>query len=123
MNGNKNQTMNGGNGNSNDVQYTSRKWKLILLVVLVATVAAFLPPLVSAWLLGAEKPLVILSGTEWVSIVTISVGAYFGANVWQKHVQRQQAYFDPDYSGVRGGGTAEAMTEYEEDEDDANKEA
>lgn len=138
MNGNRNRNMNGNNGNGNGdngdngPQYPSRKWKLIMLVVIVATVAAFLPPLVSAWLMGADKPLVILSGTEWVSVVTISISAYFGANVWQKHVQRRayldpygdRTYFDPDDSGVRGGaGTAEAVTEYGDDEDDENKEA
>jgi len=117
--------MNGnGNGNRNDndngAQYPSRKWSLILLVVIVATIAAFLPPIISAWLLGAAKPLVILTGTEWVSIVTLSVSAYFGANVWQKYVQRRQYQFDPEASGVYGGDDENVS---EDEEDNVNKEA
>ncbi len=88
------------NGNRNGAQYMSRKWKLILMVVIFATIGAFLPPLISAWLFGADKPLIILSGTEWVSIITISVGAYFGANVWQKHVEKRP--LDPEDSGAAG---------------------
>jgi hypothetical protein len=108
------------NGNLNE-QYPSRKWKLVLLVVILATIGAFLPPLVSIWLLAAEKPLVILSGTEWVSIVTLSVSAYFGANVWQKYVEKKP--FDPETSGVQGD-PSETETEIDtDDDDDTNKEA
>ena len=112
-----------------DIQYTSRKWKLVVLVVILATVGALLPPLISAWLLAAEKPLVILTGTEWVSIVTLSVSAYFGANVWQKHVQRRRYRFDMESSGVQGGYDDEYGNAGDEDgsaedeDDDTNKEA
>lgn len=134
MNGYRNRNMNGGNGDcdgngDSGSQYPSRKWKLIMMVVIVATVAAFLPPLVSAWLMGTDKPLVILSGTEWVSVVTISISAYFGANVWQKHVQRRQYGFDRESSGVRGGyddecgNTGDDDASVEDEEDDSNKEA
>jgi predicted Na+-dependent transporter len=105
--------------NGNGAQYLSRKWKLVLLVVILATLGAFLPPLVSAWLFGAEKPLVILSGTEWVSVVTLSVSAYFGANVWQKHVEKRRQ-LDIEASGVQGGDDENVS---EDEEDDANKEA
>jgi hypothetical protein len=101
--------------NGNGTVYTSRKWKLILLIVILATLGAFLPPLVSAWLFGAEKPLVILSGTEWVSVITLVSGAYLGANVWQKYVQKKQ--LDPTESGVQGDLVKNEV------EDDANKEA
>lgn len=102
----------------NGTQYPSRKWKLVLLVVILATLGAFLPPLISAWLFGAEKPLVILSGTEWVSVVTLSVSAYFGANVWQKHVEKKR--LDIEASGVQGGDDEEIS---EDEEDDTKKEA
>jgi len=84
--------------NGQFVKYPSRKWKLVLLVVILATIGAFLPPLASIWLFCAEKPLVILSGTEWVSIVTMVASAYFGVNVWQKHVEKKP--IDPSASGV-----------------------
>jgi len=112
-----------GNGNGNGALYVSRKWKLVLLVVILATIGAFLPPLISAWLLGAAKPLVILTGTEWVSIVTLSVSAYFGANVWEKHVQGRQFRFDPEASGVQGNDDEYKSPESEDEDDDTNKEA
>jgi len=67
----------------------SRKWKLVLLVLIMATVSMFLPPLISAWLLKTAVPLVLISGTEWVSVVTLVVSAYFGMNVWQKKVEKK----------------------------------
>jgi len=66
---------------------TNRKWHLALLVVIIATIGLFAPPLLSVWLFGAKQPLTILSGTEFVSIVTLVVSCYFGANVWQRHVE------------------------------------
>lgn len=111
----KNQT------NGNGALHMSRKWKLILLVLILATVGAFLPPLVSAWLLGAEKPLILLSGIEWVSVVTLSVSAYFGANVIQKHVEKRTT-IDPVASGVAGPvGTDTSVVA--DDDDDKDKEA
>jgi Na+-driven multidrug efflux pump len=65
----------------------SRKWKLVLLVVVLATVGTFVPPMLSAWLFKSATPLIIISGTEYVSVLTLVVSAYFGANVIQKHVE------------------------------------
>lgn len=67
----------------------SRKWRLALLLVMLATFGAFLPPIVSLWILKSTSPLVILSGTEWVSVVTMVVGLYIGGNVYQKHIERK----------------------------------
>jgi len=67
----------------------SRKWKLVLLVILLATLGTVVPPVISAWVFGALKPLVIISGTEYVSVLTLVVSAYFGANVFQKHVENK----------------------------------
>jgi hypothetical protein len=111
--------MRGNNTDANSPQYPSRKWKLVMLVVILATAGAFLPPLVSVWLLGAEKPLVILSGTEFVSLITLVVSAYFGVNVWQKHVERRWPT-NPEASGVGGDPNEEIA---DDDEDDTGKEA
>lgn len=67
----------------------SRKWKLVLLVILLVALGAFIPPTISMWIFKASKPLVIVSGTELVSLFTLVVSAYFGANVWQKHVEKK----------------------------------
>jgi len=75
------------NGNGEYKRQMSRKWALALLVVVLATVGAFFPPLFSAWFFNAAKPLVIVSGTEWVSVITMVTAAYIGGNVWQKHVE------------------------------------
>lgn len=65
---------------------TNRKWHLILFVVLIATIGLFAPPLLSVWLFKAVVPLVLISGTEYVSLITLVVSAYFGANVWARQV-------------------------------------
>jgi len=67
----------------------SRKWRLALFAVLLATIGTFLPPIISLWILDASKALIILSGTEWVSVVTMVVGLYIGGNVYQKHIERR----------------------------------
>ncbi len=54
----------------------SRKFALVLLVILLATVVLVVPPL---W----HHP--VLSGSEWVAAVSICVTTYFGANVASKH--------------------------------------
>jgi len=78
------------NGNGDDLKkQRSRKWVLVLLVVALATVGAFVPPLLSAWVFGAAKPLFLLSGAEWVSIITMVTAAYIGGNVLQKHVEKK----------------------------------
>ena len=82
---------NGKNGNGVKAykKTQSRKWRLALLVLLLATFGTFLPPIVSVWIFGASKAMVILSGMEWVSVITMVVGLYIGGNVYQKHVERK----------------------------------
>lgn len=63
----------------------SRKWRLVLLVTLLATIGAFVPPILGAFLL--KKPFVILSGAEWVTIISMCFGLYVGGNVYQKGVE------------------------------------
>lgn len=93
---------------------TSRKWKLVLLIICLATIGSFIPPLISVWLFGAKSPLIILSGTEWVSVVTLGISAYFGANVWEKHVHNKH---------LENSSVAEYEEDEDEIEDDSNKEA
>jgi len=83
--------------NGNDVEYkktNSRKWKLVLLVLTIATIFTFVPPLISAWLFKAEA-LFLLTGGHFVTLVTLIVSAYFGANVFQKHVLKGETPASP----------------------------
>jgi hypothetical protein len=66
----------------------SKKWRLVLLVVLMASLGTIVPPILSIWVFKAVTPLVIISGTEYVSLLTLIVSAYFGANVLQKQVEK-----------------------------------
>jgi hypothetical protein len=69
----------------------SKKWRLVLLVVLMASLGTIVPPILSIWVFKAVTPLVIISGTEYVSLLTLIVSAYFGANVLQKQVQKDSS--------------------------------
>ena len=71
----------------NNFKSHSRKWKLILVVIALSTVGTFAPPLISSWIFK-NSPLVVISGTEYVSVLTLAVSAYFGANVLQKHITK-----------------------------------
>lgn len=65
----------------------SRKWYLVLLVLWISVLMTVVPPLVSVWVFKSDKPTIILTGTEFVSLLTLIVSCYFGANVVQKHVE------------------------------------
>lgn len=82
-------TNSNGNGFKEYSKWQSRKWRLALLAIFLATLGAFLPPAISLWVFESYKPLIILSGTEWVSVVTLVVGLYIGGNVYQKHIEKK----------------------------------
>lgn len=109
---------------------TSRKWKLVLLIVMLATLGTFLPPIFSMWFLGASAPLVILNGTEWVSVIALIVSAYFGANVYQKHVELRNGLVPYEFGTASEPDpemdtsiTRKQLITKVQDEDDTNKEA
>ena len=62
----------------------SRKWFLAKLLVFITTVGTFLPPLLSEWFLG--KSVVILDGTQFVSLTTLIYGSYIAGNCIEKHL-------------------------------------
>lgn len=74
-------------------KYQSRKWQLVMLVIVLATLGAFAPPLLSMWVFKAGKVLYLLTGTEWVSVITLVVSVYFGINVWQKKIEQNSLSF------------------------------
>lgn len=62
----------------------SVKLQLILLVIFLGYLALMFPPLV----IGT----VILTGTEFVSLVSLCLAAYFTANVAQKRIPSNISY-------------------------------
>lgn len=74
-----------------ETKFRSRKWRLVLLVLGIAALALLIPPILSIWVFSATEALVILGGTEFVSLATLVVTAYFGANVWQKRIEGQNS--------------------------------
>ena len=76
--------------NGNVIEYKntqSRKWRLVLLVTILTFLGTFVPTLLSAWVFESSNPLVILNGGHFVTLITLVVSAYFGANIWQKKVE------------------------------------
>lgn len=78
-----------GNGQKIYTKYQSRKWQLVVVVLAIATLGLFVPPALSLFVFEMPQAFFIITGTEWVSVVTLIVAAYFGANVLQKRVERQ----------------------------------
>lgn len=68
---------------------SSRKWKLVLLILLISTLGTFVPPIICAFF-NVKETMSILNGGHFVTLVTLLVSAYFGANVWEKHVLKNQ---------------------------------
>jgi len=60
-----------------------RKFLLAILIWATATVMCLCPPLISAFVFK-QNPLVVLSGSEWVTVIGMIGAFYFGANVAQK---------------------------------------
>jgi hypothetical protein len=72
-----------------EMKTKSRKLSLLYIVIILATVGTFIPPIVSWALALCGKnipPFEILGSTEWVSMISLVVTTYFGSNVWEKHV-------------------------------------
>lgn len=113
---------------------TNRKWHLVLLVIAIATIGLFAPPLLSVWLFGAKQPLVLITGAEYVSLITLVVSAYFGANVMHRHVETRNLNAWQQNTPWQQNATWQQMEEAtsvptgatygtEPDDDDRDKEA
>lgn len=72
-----------------EMKNKSRKLTLLYIVLGLATLGAFVPPII-IWILAMcgknVPPFEILGSTEWVSMISLVVSTYFGSNVWEKHV-------------------------------------
>lgn len=75
---------------------SSRKYRFIIYVFLAATVMCLFPPLISVLVFKLPTPLVVLGGGEWVTVISMLGGFYFGANVIQKRLLKQTEVSTPD---------------------------
>lgn len=69
-----------------DTRYTSRKYKITLLIFITTSLLCILPPCLSIFLFKTATPLIVLSGAEYVTILTTLMGIYFSANVYEKKI-------------------------------------
>ncbi len=74
------------------IKKMSRKLLLLYIVLITATLGTFAPPII-VWAINFtgknSPPLTILGSTEWVTIVTLLVTTYFGANHMEKRLALQ----------------------------------
>lgn len=73
----------------------SRKWKLVLLVLLITIAGTFVPPVINLIFFKGKELFKILDGTHFVTLITLVVGTYFGANILQKRMLN--GYDNGDY--------------------------
>lgn len=69
-----------------DTKKSSRKYKLIFFTLIIATLMCVLPPILSDFVFKTDETLFILSGTQWVTIVTTLIAFYYTSNVVQKKI-------------------------------------
>ena len=74
--------------------FASRKYVLTLLIFFAGTILCGLPPALSMFVFAYKTPLIILSGSEWVTVITMLCGFYFGANVAQKKLLNKTEIID-----------------------------
>ena len=70
--------------NNNDLP-VSRKWILTLLILVIASLMCFVPPIVAVCFF--HTTLVVLSGELWVSTMLIITSGYHISNVFEKKIQ------------------------------------
>ena len=76
---------------ANPSMFASRKFVLTLLIFIAGTLMCVVPPVISSFVYKSLTPLSVLSGSEWVTVMSMICGFYFGANVVQKHVLKNSS--------------------------------
>jgi len=61
----------------------SRKFMLVILIIILATLGTFIPPILGLF----NFTLKILSGAEWVTVVSLVIGSYIAGNSWQNRAE------------------------------------
>lgn len=78
------------NSSINSGILASRKYILTLLIFVAALLLCAVPPVLSVFVFGKDVPLIILSGGEWITVMSLICGFYFSANVAQKHILKEK---------------------------------
>jgi hypothetical protein len=67
-----------------------RKYALSFYVIIVASVAWILPPVISAlFMKEGSSPLVLMSAVEWISICSSTLVFYASSNLVGQHLDNQ----------------------------------
>jgi len=75
----------------------SRKFSLIVFIIVLATLGAFVPPIVGIFGVIFK----ILSGAEWVTVISLTISAYIAGNSWQNRAEISNAVVaEEETSGV-----------------------
>ena len=61
----------------------SRKFSLVVLIIILATIGTFVPPVVGLFGVAFK----ILSGAEWVTVISLTISAYIAGNSWQNRAE------------------------------------
>lgn len=67
----------------------SRKMKLMLLIIMLATIGTFLPPIICWLMILLKHPVpafTILTDSDWITVISIIVPAWMGALTYEKHL-------------------------------------
>ena len=83
------------NKDQSSVVWSSRKYILALLIFVAATLMCSLPPTLAVFVFHKEA-IIVLSGSEWVTVMSMIGAFYFSANVVQKHLSNRSQKEDND---------------------------
>lgn len=72
----------------------SRKYQLVILIIVLATLGAFIPPVLSLFI----TPFAILSGAEWVTVISLVISAYIAGNVFQNRAEINASYYEDTHT-------------------------
>lgn len=79
-----------------------RKYGLAIMIFIAATILCAVPPCISIFVYKIQMPLILLSGSEWVTVMSMIGAFYFSANVAQKkfidrkHIDQGNKHIDQD---------------------------
>jgi hypothetical protein len=82
---------------------TSRKWILTIAILIIASLTAFIPPIVFAAL--GKPPLMLMTSEVWVTVILIITSGYHFSNVMQKKIEQTPPAIDPGL--INGVGSQE----------------
>lgn len=71
-------------------KFESRKYTLAFYVVIIASLAWIIPPIISFLFFSDNNPLILMTAVEWISICSSTYLFYSGANLVGQHLDNSQ---------------------------------